>query len=448
MKYSAINIGPIVKTLGLARKPRELWAASFLFSDLMNYIIKEMPGYLEVLSPARLLTSSAPGLGLYPDRIYVRGEIADDDFQNLVETAWEKFGHDVFSDKDVRRYFTLMTASVEVDADHKAIKELNALLDVLELNVTAADTVSTEEVLALIQKTSDSPLFVHGLGIKSFPVDSLQEIARVSSGDGRVRKSYHNYICVVQADGDNVGTYLSGNALKDGELAKVSEALLSFGIKASDVIKDFGGMPVYAGGDDLLFIAPVVGKDGRSDIFDLLTALESAFSGVSDLIADASLSFGVSMTYYKHPLYESLQAARKLLFEKAKKVPGKNAVAWILQKHSGEQFAAAFSKKTPHLWDEFANLLANTTDGNTVSAVAHKLREFAPLVERVVKSNVPSRLDSLFDKVLEMKNNGFFKAVKSLMPILNGACPDGYVDTLYALLRTAKFVKGEEPIDE
>ena len=41
MKYSAINIGPIISTLGMARKPRELWAASFLFSHLMKCIYAE-----------------------------------------------------------------------------------------------------------------------------------------------------------------------------------------------------------------------------------------------------------------------------------------------------------------------------------------------------------------------------------------------------------------------
>ena len=38
MKYTAISIGPIIKTLAMARKPRELWAASYLFSYLMKCI--------------------------------------------------------------------------------------------------------------------------------------------------------------------------------------------------------------------------------------------------------------------------------------------------------------------------------------------------------------------------------------------------------------------------
>lgn len=30
MKYAAINIGPIVDTISMARKPRELWAARYI----------------------------------------------------------------------------------------------------------------------------------------------------------------------------------------------------------------------------------------------------------------------------------------------------------------------------------------------------------------------------------------------------------------------------------
>lgn len=30
MKYTAVNIGPIIGTINLARKPCELWSASYL----------------------------------------------------------------------------------------------------------------------------------------------------------------------------------------------------------------------------------------------------------------------------------------------------------------------------------------------------------------------------------------------------------------------------------
>ena len=53
MKYTGINIGPIVDTLSLARKPKELWAASYMFSYLMERILKAVKDKgLRIVSPA------------------------------------------------------------------------------------------------------------------------------------------------------------------------------------------------------------------------------------------------------------------------------------------------------------------------------------------------------------------------------------------------------------
>lgn len=56
-KYTAINIGPIIGTISLAKRPRELWAASYLFSFFMECIINEIvKTKAKIISPA-LLTS-------------------------------------------------------------------------------------------------------------------------------------------------------------------------------------------------------------------------------------------------------------------------------------------------------------------------------------------------------------------------------------------------------
>ena len=39
MKHTAITLGPIYKTFMYAKKTRELWAASYLFSYLMKTLI-------------------------------------------------------------------------------------------------------------------------------------------------------------------------------------------------------------------------------------------------------------------------------------------------------------------------------------------------------------------------------------------------------------------------
>ena len=75
MKYLAINIGPIGQTLSMARKPREFWAASYLFSYLMQNILKkinEKVKSLSLISPYydKDNTKSKIGVGLYPDRAF------------------------------------------------------------------------------------------------------------------------------------------------------------------------------------------------------------------------------------------------------------------------------------------------------------------------------------------------------------------------------------------
>lgn len=479
MKYTAINIGPILKTLGLARKPRELWSASFLFSDLMRYIIAEVPENLTILSPAECSPES--GVGLYPDRLFIKGEISDKEVLSISDKAWDNFRKEVFPKQSasIRKYFSIMSASVDFNEDYMAIQKLNSLLDRLELNVTAVNSDVSDVILDLIMQTYGSPLFRHGFGEREFDVETIGEIAtaqfkenkkeewgkfkeynrddnfkadpyKEAFSDCKEYKTYHRYYCIVQADGDNVGSYLTSTSLKNNDLPKVSEALLTFGQRAKSIIEDeYGGMTIYAGGDDLLFIAPVVGKDGKTTVFDLLASLDdNAFSPVRKYIDNASLSFGVSVNYYKFPLYEALNAARDNLFGVAKKVPGKKAVAWTLQKHSGEQFSASFSRTVEDLWKQFIGVIENTSDGNTVSAVAHKLLYFEPLVSMTLASKESVRLKALFDKVLEMKDNPYFTSVMEIMPTLYNAYGDNYLKTLYAVLRIAKFVKGEEPIDE
>ena len=88
MKYTGINIGPIIPTISMGRKPREIWAASYMFSFLMECIIKEIPVGVEIISPAVLDDEEYTGVGLYPDRVFVRGNF---DVQTIIDNALDTF---------------------------------------------------------------------------------------------------------------------------------------------------------------------------------------------------------------------------------------------------------------------------------------------------------------------------------------------------------------------
>jgi CRISPR-associated protein Cmr2 len=468
MKYSAINIGPIITTLGMARKPRELWAASFLFSHLMKCIYAEAEkAKAIIISPAKPELDKNK-VGIYPDRIYFKGEV---DVKVVINEAMWQFYKDLHRDGEKKSknpdlsYFNLMSASCEADKESDAIRTLNQELDVLELCNYATDGDAAQTIYEIISENKQSPLFdlADGKFIKNIKtIENISDIQRNVHPEIK-EKSHHRYFCIVQADGDNVGKTVSHKDLKDGDVLAISQRLVQFGLNATQLIEDFGGLPIYAGGDDLLFIAPVIGKDG-SNIFNLLDAIEKvAFKGVHDVVNDldkkddegnkieASLSFGVSISYYKYPLYEALETARNLLFGKAKNIKQKKAVAWSLRKHSGGTFEVAFSLKDEKLKKQFGDLIATTTDNDTVSAIAHKLRQEEALVDVVLESGDQDRLDALFNKVLEFDKERaeYFDSVKAIMPTLyNVIGKKGYVKALYSLLRTAKFIKGEDLHDE
>lgn len=462
MQYTAINIGPIISTLQMARKPRELWAASYIFSFLMECIYKEIKKTNKIITPSEPSKNQLE-VGLFPDRVYFEGEI---DTKEKITNACSVFFEQLVAKKEVvdLNYFNIMSTSCEATHESDAIEKLNHQLDVMELCNYATDGHAAQTVYNIISRRAKSPLFQLATGEDKFLVPDLETIARreLDAFKEKQKKSHHKYFCIVVADGDNVGKTVSHPELSGVQLKKISEGLMYFGDKATELIKGFGGLPIYAGGDDLLFIAPVKGVDG-TNIFEFLNKVEEvAFKDVQEAIKEcglrdkngnlieASLSFGISITYYKYPLYEALAHARNLLFDVAKKIEDKKTWAWSLRKHSGSSFDVAFSRKDKALQKAFLALIEATTDDDLVSVVAHKLYQKDELSNIVLDSRSEARLNALFDNILEFKDNPYFNAVKDLMPKLKKVInpEQDYATKLYSLLRTAKFIKGEELRDE
>ena len=497
--YSAINIGPIIATLDMARKPRELWAASYMFSYLMKCIIETLPKE-KIISPATFGKEEKKGIGLYPDRVFIKDYMAS--YQDTIKPVVNQVANDLNIDA---KYFNVMTVSGEYDQDSDAIKDLNTKLNNLELfNIGCTGSLS-DKVRKQIKNAT--PLFWDALGEKKLQVDSLGEIAAIelqkmtmqedwnnfvscirSDNQEEVKKaygylpkeklkSYHKYICIVQADGDNMGKVVSHSKLPNGKVKELSDALLKFGEKAKSAIEEYGGFPIYAGGDDLLFIAPVVGKD-YTNIFQLLKKLDNESFGEVKRIVDqcslkkeddeevdihASLSFGVSITYYKYPLYEALESARTLLEQKAKKITGKNAIALNLRKHSGGAFYMELSNSDKELEKAFDNIIsASAIEESVVSAMGHKIREAQGLFKLWIgQDNASLRNENYFKKYLEYNpdkadekktaSDIYKETALNLLNVLfnNSNTNETKISqTMYAMLRVAKFIKGEEVRDE
>lgn len=224
----------------------------------------------------------------------------------------------------------------------------------------------------------------------------------------------HKYFCIVQADGDNIGKAIK--RLNDEKsYSRFSEELAQFGQDAALKINEFGGKPVYIGGDDLLFLAPVY--NGQDTIFKLIQDLDVAFKA-KNLHSEASLSFGLNVVYYKYPLFEAISEAYSILHEakdyKSKQGKKKNAVAFRLTKHSGTYFSAAFSKN--FLKSALAALGVFQTSAplgkkGVVSALIFKIRTLEQLLKDVISQEEAKKAGDLqYTPDLSGRLKAFFEA--------------------------------------
>lgn len=499
MKYTGINIGPIVSTISIGRKPREIWAASYMFSFLMECIIKEIPKEVEIISPAVLTENEYIGVGLYPDRVFVRGEF---DAQPVVCKALDTFCSLTGVNRDYVKVMHVSIEGKETEKDKESIKRLNQLLDCTELVNRAVDADARSSVLQLIQKKDESPLFARGHEKLRFSIPFLAEIAtsslendawknlcnkyrgKAGNKDGDedtfyqelkslLKKDYfsfYKYICIVQADGDNMGKIIS--SLSADKVKEVSQSLLNYGKAAYLQIKEYGGLPIYAGGDDLLFIAPV--KSKKDTIFGLIDKIDNLYrKQVDDSIEKfrpedekknklhTSLSYGLSISYYKYPLYEAFKDAIVQLFDKSKNVDGKDAVAWCLRKHSGSGFVGSLSKNGT-VYTLYKEIMTCSVEEKVISAIAHKLKNNENLLGvllagyRNTKSQdaLKNRLENFYQKAMEDTGNSRYVTLsRSLLGELMMQADsetgiEQILENLYGMLRTAKFINGEGDKDE
>ncbi len=232
--------------------------------------------------------------------------------------------------------------------------------------------------------------------------------------------TYHKYFAIVHADGDNIGKFIekiSGDGLL---LAKFSENLLNFSKDAVKKIKDFNAIPIYAGGDDLLFFAPVAHTKEKSNgdiiiektILDLIYEIDKLFDNyftyynkegidfeknISEMDEPVSMSYGVSISYYKFPLSEALTESRDRLFKYAKNSPGKNAVAFRILKHRGQQFSAVFNKDE-NPYKTFYKLVKEHLDNeNYIHSIAHKFKPQNSVLYSIGKEEDEELRNKMFD---------------------------------------------------
>jgi len=299
-------------------------------------------------------------------------------------------------------------------------------------------------------------------------------------------KFRHKYFSIVQADGDNVGALIKGIEAKNGDIMVFSDALNDFVKCAAEELIKYGAFPIYMGGDDLLFFAPLSNEKYESqeldfkelfspdnnnkynvsgtNVFFLMSRLNFMFKEklapiVNSFMKDkaVSLSFGMSVGYYKKPMNEMLAESYKLLFYNAKMQPCKNYIALKLEKHSGQSFDFGFTQNT-RLYYHFLSLCTESKgmDENFLNSVMFKINNQQKIIIKIA-SDV-SRLDNFFKENFNESNHKnfqeFFKAVINIIheafswfaheKPLDETLEDKRISRIYSCLRFVQFLNAKD----
>jgi CRISPR-associated protein Cmr2 len=160
------------------------------------------------------------------------------------------------------------------------------------------------------------------------------------------------YYAIMKMDGDRMGRLLSG-VHNRSEHINISAALSDFArnLAPSLVQEHYPGLLVYAGGDDLLALAPLARdipaeqRDNETDPPTLLVLVdglqrqyrERVQREISDLRqAQVTVSIGIAIAHHLTPLSAALRAAREAE-HLAKERYDRNALVVTVMRRSGEQ---------------------------------------------------------------------------------------------------------------
>lgn len=547
MQYIGITIGPIFKTIGEAISPAGLWFGSYFFSTVTKKLCEklvEIPN-VKIFSPFYDSNSNQnpqeDGIGRYHDRILFSVDdntVTEEKLQKIISAVkkemTENFGEfnsgqiENFINNYLRIDFVILNEETMNETMNEIIEKsgkdgnniaiiLNDALDALELMVAGKGRTDMnlfapffagqkgnrniyikESKLFTDTKPNSQLVIKHpdrDSDLKSIEDIALSRKKEENSSeevpDGEVVPTRSEYYAVVNSDGDKVGTLLKA-LCKDVEISKQSErinifsrACLDYAGEAAKLVGKYGGMTIYAGGDDLLFIAPV------HSLFSLCSELDEMFKktlrkgleevNLPDDSINVSLSFGVAVQYVKYPLYEALERARVQLY-KAKESCGKrpngseisggNRLGIEFVKHSGKTVQLMVENEKLEAIDNLIKYRATTND-QALESVLYNLQDteivFKLLFEKTAQNafnlkeyktrflnnfNNPNQLDyhDYLENIAEFFYNNYLKEYKDKPETkekIDGICTkrnisigEFYTKELQAILFLVKFWQG------
>ena len=451
--YIAVTIGPVLDTINLASSPSALWAASYMMSMLSKNISLSLIAHKvkqeDIVSPYfdkdDELFNRKDGVGLFHDRVIFKADKFDiKDFpavrDEAIENTVKYFGFK--SDKD-KKYFKdyFLVSAVYLEESESPIMDSGKILDCLELAKRFVSSEESNPILSFynsedittspskndairIQVTKEMKMSQWQLLDDHRRISSISDIAK-GHGNKKEWKKY-SYYAVVRSDGDRISKIIE--SLAPEQIRDFSEICLKYCSDIADKVhNEYGGVTIYAGGDDLLALMPVE-YEGKN-IFEFTKEANDHFvKSFAKFKKDVSLSFGIFVAYEKFPLYEALEESGHLLFDIAKDINNKNCVAIRFQKHSGQSEGLIIPNKDMQEYITFHNnCIKNTSDDadeKVIYSAMHKFALFDDMFNNVETAELENVFKNIFDADKQKSNSflqkelyEFFKKLKENLNI-------------------------------
>jgi len=462
--YYGVTIGPIIETLNKAQKTLEIWAASYMFSRLAKNIAENLNDKVEFIIPYVIKDNKKDnGIGMYHDRLVFKSDLSLDEIEKVIYDVKFNLAKDIAKvlkedENRVNNYIQkyIKTYIVAKNDSQNLIEEIYDILNHLEFNDEVYQFENYIDRFLIRENILKSNL-LKSSGKKGF--DSIPEIASKASGieigykeddsdyylelKNKLKddfKQVYKYIAIVHADGDNLGKVVKG--INDNSISKI---LFDFGSEAKEILKKYSCNTIFIGGDDLLFFAPVIMKVKNENdeyenktIFDLLDEIRTAYNDKFNN-SQTSLSFGVSITYYKYPLSEALKLSRDALFNKAK--TEKNSVAVSVRKHSGQmnELILRFDDKRYEYFKEFLNKSLND-EIDLPFSVHYKLKNLESILKLL------NDFDGFFENYFneDIHKQKFKEGLEYIKILIEKSPADNRLKVVFAIVNIIKLLKGKK----
>ncbi|MDL2324171.1 hypothetical protein LJC61_03340 [Ruminococcaceae bacterium OttesenSCG-928-A16] len=479
--YIGITIGPIYDTIRLSSTPAALWAASYLYSHIAKRICEETVSQIKDGDKAAIITpyfcgntaKMDEGVGLFHDRIIFETDRPSIDMgiiQNIFGLVKDEIAQ-LLNDQTGWIQSYLQFHAVAFESDDNPILDSSPYLDAIELAKSFPDKTANNPLAELFESAdkntrirmqikdglhlsswplfSGEPQFQSRLPDMEYIVGKKSETKRCLQNREKLYEKPYSYYAIVQSDGDKFGEYIASH-----EPLEASRKCLDFCLAAAEMIQGYGGVTIYAGGDDLLFLAPLWEKPNEPDVGNRRNILEFLLE-VKEKFCDVfgsdgpTISFGVAVRFYKYPLYEAFDEAYSLLFRKAKAT--RNSLALSLRKHSGQNAEFVLEQfDDSEISRILSGMIVKRKDGDFLQSTATKLWQFRPLFAQALSMNdnaVKNVFENIFDSEIHTKYQSELDEVRELLLCLNDQkTPEERLQELDALLRFVKFFseKGRE----